>query len=90
MQPRLYNGLYAWVDGSNGCELYPDIDSEAGLQAYNEQYGEGAAYESEEKTGFYARLSAPGYMDCTAYTPIDSESDVESFFEMWDLLPEED
>lgn len=32
------------------------------------------------KTGFYARLSASGYMDCTEWQSIDSPDDVDDFF----------
>lgn len=34
-------------------------------------------------TGLCARLSASGYMDCTDWTPINSEQDVEDFMEMY-------
>ena len=32
---------------------------------------------------FWARLSAPGYLDCTEWTPINNNSDVDSFYEMF-------
>lgn len=37
----------------------------------------------ERHTGFYARLSAPGYMDCTEYETINSVADVDEFFSMY-------
>jgi len=37
----------------------------------------------ERRTGYYARLSASGYMDCTDYETIDSVADVVSFFDTW-------
>ena len=32
---------------------------------------------------FWARLSAPGYMDCTDWTAINSNSDIDMFFEVY-------
>ncbi|MCK9569034.1 hypothetical protein M0R72_08840 [Candidatus Pacearchaeota archaeon] len=38
---------------------------------------------TERRTGYYARLSASGYLDCTDYETIDSVDDVETFFDTW-------
>lgn len=89
MQPRLYNGEYHWIDGVEGCQLFAGdfFSKEGAIEAYEAVHGE--VHESETKSGYYARMTAGGYMDCTEYTPINDEADVESFFEMYDLLPEE-
>jgi hypothetical protein len=42
----------------------------------------------EFKSGYGARLSAPGYLDCTEWTVFDTEDEArEHLYEMWDICP---
>ena len=47
-----------------------------------QQYTEGEPQEWENSTGYGARLSAPGYLDCTPWNVFDTEQ------EAWDSLTE--
>ena len=65
------------VDTECGTEIVPtaiagaiDLDAEPTTDAWEGllMYCEGSRIEGvEKKTGFYARLSAPGYLDCTSW-----------------------
>ena len=74
MQKEIFHGLYFAVDTSCGTEVVPSdvigrtcsTDVSALLD-----YLEGKPLDDDElvecKEGWLARMSAPGYMDCTAY-----------------------
>ena len=80
MTPELDKGPYAWVDGSEGVFIFPEMSEKEASAHYDELWGKGSAQESEARTGYYARLSAAGYMDSTDWTPINDEQDVVDFF----------
>lgn len=44
-------------------------------------YCEGVIMEWETVRGYGARLSAPGYLDCTEWTVFDSQEDAEAYLE---------
>jgi len=82
MSPYLYHGEYYWIDTDMGNYLIPtDIESDKdNLLQYTEA---NEIYSIETITGYYARCSANGYMDCTDYDPINDTEDIESFFDMY-------
>jgi hypothetical protein len=54
-------------------------------------YTEGEPQSWENKQGYGARLSAPGYMDCTEWSVFDSPEEAEKYLaEMYDEEEEED
>ena len=87
MQPQITNkrNWYA-VDGTDGMFFYDVLD-------FNEEQLKdcypGDVVEIEMITGYGARLSAPGYMDCTEWSVFDTELQaaeylIEMFCEMED------
>lgn len=74
MKPEIYKGLYFAIETTCGTEIVPAdvIGRTVGthVEAFA-NYLEGAPLDSEEcaecREGWLARMSAPGYMDCTAW-----------------------
>ncbi len=66
MQPQIYKGQ-AWVcETSHGTEVVPaDLVSADPSREELAQFCEGTVESSEKKSGYLARMSAAGYMDCT-------------------------
>lgn len=52
------------------------------------QYTEGEPQEWENITGYGARLSAPGYLDCTEWTVFDSEEEARAYLD--EYYPEDE
>lgn len=75
MAPCLYHGPYVIVENKRGESRL--------LPADCRDLRDSEEHIVERRTGYYARLSASGYMDCTAHETIDSVSDVVTFFETW-------
>jgi hypothetical protein len=80
MQPQVYQGQYFAIETSIGTEFVPAdvIGRTVGTAAEAfENYCEGTIDDPEEcvecKTGWLARMSAPGYMDCTDWCAYESE-----------------
>jgi hypothetical protein len=95
MQPVIYFGDYYEVETNNGTEIvpydiagkilpseeyysdmdeaWPDIESEIA------QYVEGKPVSVEPKSDWLARLSAPGYADCTDWTAHETEEGAAQF-----------
>ena len=74
------NVFVSGLDWPNSLNL-----TESAFQSGAEQlqdYCEGTVYSWENVEGFGARLSAPGYLDCTEWTVFDTEK------EAWDYLDE--
>jgi hypothetical protein len=71
----------AWweVDGTNGTEWF---DQEDFTELEARQNYQGKVWSSTPREGFGARLSAPGYLDCTEWSVFDTEQ------EAWDYLEE--
>ena len=81
MKPEVYKGLYFQVETTHGTEIVP-VDA-IGRTAVTHvkallNYLEGAALDDDERVivseGWLARMSAPGYMDCTSWGAYPSES----------------
>lgn len=86
MQPQVYFGGYFAVETTHGTEIVPDdvIGRTMGTAAEAfENYVDGEIEDPDEviehKTGWLARLSAPGYMDCTDWTVHKSESEARTY-----------
>lgn len=69
MQPEVYTGPFYAIESNCGSEFFPaDGDTPESL-------GYPAETEYEIRQGTLGRLSASGYMDCTDWTPYESESE---------------
>lgn len=81
MKPQIYRGGYFAVETSDGTEIVPAdvIGRTMGTagEAF-ENYVSGHILDTDEcvehKEGWLARMSAPGYMDCTDWTVHVSET----------------
>lgn len=75
--------------GSGSLEDILDVDGipESILQ-YTEAYKADQIYNVELRHGFGARLSAPGYMDCTDWTVFDTEDEATAYLD--ENYPEDD
>ena len=66
-------------------EIAESIDSDSedpeDLQAHFGDYYDGKVQSVSTRTGFGARLSAPGYMDCTEWSVFDTESEAQAWLE---------
>jgi hypothetical protein len=80
MQQQVTNKRSWWeVDGTNGTEWFDQEDFTEKEARDNYQ---GKVWSSKPREGFGARLSAPGYLDCTEWSVFDTEK------EAWDYLEE--
>lgn len=83
MQPNIYKGRAYIVETTYGTEVVPhDLvgDGYTPLMGYLD----GTPYEDQElviKEGYLARLSAPGYMDCTEWSFHDTEEEALAYLE---------
>lgn len=69
MEPDIEEGDWFQVDGTAGVFVFPEqyLSEEDVRREY-----EGEVWEVETIHGFGARLSAPGYMDCTDWSVFDT------------------
>lgn len=82
MQPQVYKGGYFKVNTSVGTEIVPaDLVGATGGTVAVESlryYLEGEPDDANEvegmETGWLARMSAPGYLDCTAWSAYPTEA----------------
>lgn len=67
------------IDGNNGTEWYPadDFTLDEARAEYEGAFGK--VTEAETVSGYGARLSAPGYMDCTEWCVFDTEQEAEDY-----------
>lgn len=86
MQPDISQGDYFEVETTNGTEIVPGdvIGRFCGTAAEAfANYVEGKIADPEEciecKNGWLARMSAPGYMDCTDWTAHESEQAAQEY-----------
>lgn len=84
-----------WIqlEGSNGMTFIPREDAPTiGLNVGEctdedepvsrfEEYYEGEIYDVSVIVGYGARLSAPGYMDCTEWSVFDTAEEAEKYLE---------
>lgn len=74
MTPQFVTGDYYVV---NGTDYFPNMDD--AIDHATEILKDTEVYVSVEKeTGTIGRLSAIGYLDCTAWSPYDSEADAKA------------
>ena len=75
MNPDIQHCDYFEVETNSGSWIVPaDLVSRKGKLSRFADYVEGNEVESAEfKTGYLARLSASGYMDCTEWSAFDTE-----------------
>ena len=85
MQPQIYKGEYFAVDTTCGTEIVPCDVVGRTIAVHVEallNYLEGTPCDPEEtcevKTGWLARMSAPGYLDCTSWSVYRTESDAQN------------
>jgi hypothetical protein len=92
MEPQIEFGEWYEVDGPCGTEFIPtDIVGAVNLDAFesgNEvpnglrDYCENrTAWSVAKREGWGARLSAPGYLDCTEWSVFDTEAEAEAYLQ---------
>ena len=90
MEPQIEFGEWYEIDGPNGTEVIPaDIVGDVDLDDFGsgndipdalDSYCENrTAYSIQKREGWGARLSAPGYLDCTDWSVFDSEDEARSY-----------
>lgn len=82
MKPQVYKGQYFAVETTEGTEFVPSdvIGRTVGTAAEAfENYVKGNIEDPDEciecKSGWLARMNAPGYLDCTEWCAYDSETE---------------
>ena len=72
MEPEIYEGCYVEVDCEDGStEFLPwDVWADVGEDAL-----ESPSVKAREKGGLLGRLTAPGYLDCTPWTPYNTKEE---------------
>ena len=89
MKPEIIEQDWYKVETSDGTWWVPDDCVGNTIQDIMEfeDYVEGIPQEYEKIHGFGARLSAPGYMDCTEWCVFDNECEAVSYLcETYDLV----
>lgn len=87
MHPQIYYDQYFEIDTSQGIQIIPasvvSTDPENVTLEDLRDFYEGEPYteEFELKEGWLARMSAPGYMDCTEWTAHESFLDADNYLE---------
>ena len=66
-----------------------DADRDATIEKIR-PYVEGKPLSWENVKGYGARLSAPGYLDCTEWTVFDTEEEANAYLDEQDDEPEQD
>lgn len=84
MQKEIYFGAYFSVDTTCGTKIVPqdvcgDVTHVSELQDYLE--GEPLDDAFECGNGWLARMSAPGYMDCTAWSVFKTEEEANDYLD---------
>jgi hypothetical protein len=88
MQKQIYKGSYFEIDTTHGTEIVPSdvIGRTVGthIDAFAD-YLEGSPYDTEEcvecKDGWIARMSAPGYTDCTSWSAHKTEKSASDYLD---------
>lgn len=91
MQPVIEHGEYFEIETTCGTEIVPADVALPFIRPVNMQttlllpYLEGTPNDPDEilepKTGWLARMSAPGYLDCTSWTAHETELEAEEYLE---------
>ena len=75
MQPQIEYGEWWAIDSNEGMDWYPA--SLFGKDEVCSFYDK--VFSIEKVRGYGARLSAPGYLDCTDWTVFSTQKDAEEF-----------
>jgi hypothetical protein len=83
MEPETYHGDYYVIDSTHGTTFLPvDVHPGARTNADLADYVEGTIEDADDApivcSGWLARLSASGYMDCTSWTWYDAADEDEA------------
>ena len=85
MQPEIYKDRAYIVETTHGTGVVPwKLVGNVKEMDYLEDYLEGAPYDDQElviKEGYLARMSAPGYLDCTEWSIHDTEEEALAYLE---------
>lgn len=82
MKPQYEHALWYEVETTHGTEFVPaNLVGDKKGREYLEPYLEGEYISHEMRTGVGARLSAPGYMDCTSWTVFDTKEEARAYIE---------
>jgi len=84
MQRQVTEKKLWWeVDTTHGTKFLPVdlIGKEPADSESFRDYCEGDVLSWEQREGFGARLSAPGYLDCTEWTVFDTEEEAEKYLD---------
>ena len=87
MQPQVYWDTYVSIETTAGTEIIPlevygflsDIRPFDDLQVYLEGLPLDDSEIPEEREGWVARMSAPGYLDCTDWTAHETEAKAHAY-----------
>lgn len=88
MQPQVYHDLYFEIETTIGTEIVPaDVIGRTcatDVSAFLD-YLEGEPNDEDElvevKEGWLARMSAPGYLDCTDWSAHETEEEARAYLE---------
>lgn len=90
MKPQYEEGIWYEVETTSGTEALPV--SLVGTEATPEDlksFLEGGYESHETRKGVGARLSAPGYLDCTSWAVFDTKEEARKYIEeQWEVDPD--
>lgn len=88
MNPEIKFGMYFEVETNHGSEIVPSDVCGRTAATHVEallNYLEGKPMDEDElcevKEGYLARMSAPGYLDCTEWSAFKTEKEAKDFLE---------
>jgi hypothetical protein len=93
MQRQVTEKKLWWeVETTHGTEFLPveSIGKEPADSDAFADYREGDVLSWEQREGFGARLSAPGYLDCTEWSVFDTEKEAQEYLDEYYPEDEED
>lgn len=80
MEPQIMHGNWCEIESTHGAFFVPKEDvGEEPSQKSLEQYIEGSYLEHRFLSGWGARLSAPGFLDCTDWVVFDTEQKARAY-----------
>lgn len=91
MQPQVWKTKWVTLDGDQGGislpfeQLSPDEQKAAidgPVSVFADYYPDGEPLSMHMRVGWGARLSAPGYLDCTEWVVFEDEWDAREYLEM--------
>ena len=90
MKPQYEECLWYEVETTVGTEFVQvEMPGKGATAKELEPYLEGTYESHETRKGVGARLSAPGYMDCTSWCVFDTKEEAREYIkDQWDMDPE--